>query len=235
MAIAVKTLIKKAMQKAGVLTKNQVMTADEAQDACDALNGMLASWSNDTMLVFVRTWEYFPLVGGKANYTMGAGGDFNTVRPGVLIDAYSRQDNNNDQPIKVINDELWDQIPQKNAPGLPQVLNYDGGYPLATIKLNPVPTSSLWQIFLLSEKPLGTFTINQMVDLPYGWERALIFNLAMEIFSDYYGSETQPNPLVVKIATDSQSLIRKAIQKTRDFDAYPTQVSPNNIYTGYNN
>lgn len=225
-----KKIIKKAFQKAGILTKTQEPTADEANDALDALNDMLASWSNDTMMCYVRAWEFFPLNGGIGTYTMGTGGDFNTLRPVSIIDAYVRQGNATDTQISIINEILFNNIQQKDIPGLPQWLNNDGGQPLTKIRLNPVPFGGL-QLFILSEKMLTQFALNDNVDLPPGWNRALIYNLADEICSDY-GQEMPAS--AAKIAITSKSLIAKSIQKNRNFDAYPQNTNVNNIFTGWN-
>lgn len=226
------SIITAAMQKLGILTKTQKPSADEANDALAALNAMLSSWSNDSMLCYARTWETFPLQGGKAEYLIGPGAsDFDTARPISIVAGYTRLNGFSDQPIQVVNDEIYTtQIGVKSAPGFPDWLSYDNGYPVAKIRLWPVPAAA-YDLFILSEKQLGQFTLHQPVDLPPGWERALVFNLPAELSGDY----DQPVPdAVARIAMDSKNLIQKAVRKNRSLDATPQQGTPNNIYTGWN-
>lgn len=227
-----RTIIKKAMQKGGILTKYQNPTASEYNDALDALNNMLSSWANDSLMVFARTWESFPLT-GATSYTMGAGGDFNTVRPIGIIASYVRI-GTTDTPVTVINDEAYfNSIMTKDAPGQPEWLNNDNGYPL--VKLRPWPVGgAAYTLFLLTEKQLTAFaTLDTVVALPPGWERALIFNLPEEIISDY-GQKEVPDSCK-KIAVSSKSLIQKAILKNHNLDCSPASANPGNVYSGWNN
>lgn len=232
MATTVKKIINKAFQKSGIMVGTQQPTSDEANDALDALNAMLSSWSNDSMLIYARTWETFNLVGGQSKYQIGPGApDFNTVRPIDILSSHIIITGQSNYNVAVLNDEAFNEaIRLPSAPGLPKWINYDNAYPVANIRLWPVPTTA-WQIFILTEKILSQFLLNDAFDLPPGWERALIFNLAIEIASDY---EQTPPAATVKIAGESLALIKKAIAKNHNFDAFPQQPAPNNIFTGWN-
>lgn len=230
MTVTVKKLIKKSMQTAGILTKNQEPTADEYNDALDALNNLLSSLSNDSLFIYARTWETFPLSAGITAYTIGPGQTFNTVRPIDIVESYVRISGVSDFDLAIITDENYNQIQYKPAQGVPQWLNYDNAYPAATIRLFPVP-SAAYSLFILSEKILSQFSINDTIDLPPGWERMLIFNLADDIDSDY-GQEISQS--AKETAVKSLAMIKKAVQKNHNLDAYPNSARENNIYTGYN-
>lgn len=231
MATSAKKIIKKAFQKGGVLTKFQNPTANECNDALDMMNDMTASWSNNSMMIYARVSETFPLVGTQLNYTFGAGGQFNSVRPLKIIDVHLT-DGVTDYPCEVIDDEIYAaQISMKTAPGLSYFLNYTNDYPLGICKFWPVPPSSAYSAVMLSEKQLTTFALNDTVHLPPGWERAIVFNLARELCSDY-GQQCPAETLT--IAVESLSLLQKAIMKNRSMDCTPQIGSRNNIYTGWN-
>ncbi len=221
-------IITKAMQKCGILTMNESPTPNEANDALDALNALVASYANDSMMCFARTWEQFTLTGGTGTYTIGPSGDFNTVRPVYIADCYVRL-GTTDYDVTVISDEIYTGITQKNVPGIPDWVNFDNGYPLATLKFSPLPSSS-YQVFLLTEKALTAFTLDGAVSLPPGWERLLIFNLPDEIAGDY-GVEVPDS--VQKVAMQSKAAVQKQIMRTRSLDALPQGVGPNSIYTGW--
>jgi len=223
-------IITKAMQKAGVLTKSEAPAADEAADALYALNSMIASWSNDSMLIYARTLENFPITANVAEYTIGPSQTFNTVRPLFIVNAYLRS-GTYDYPISIITDENYDDILDKETQGTPEFLNYTNGFPTAKIKLWSTPNSN-YTLYLLTEKQLTEFSsLSQEVSLPPGWERALVYNSAPEISGDY-GQEVPQS--VLKIAAESKAAIRKTIMKNRTMDANPPLTSGyNNVLTGW--
>lgn len=220
-------IIKSAMKKSGILTKTETPTSDESADALETLNEMLSSWSNDGMTVYARTLESFAITPSVGSYTIGSGGDFDTARPVKIVSAYIR-DGGIDYPLTLITDEAYAKISYKSqAATYPTYINFDNNFPLSTIKFYPVPTSGT--LYLLSEKELSAFTLNQTVSLPSGWKRALVYNLAMELAPEY-GQRTPDE--VVLLAKQSKGEIRTAIMRNRTMDVTPTGVS-RNIYTGW--
>lgn len=226
-------IIKRAMQKVGILTKTEDPSADEANDGLTALNAMLSSWSNESMLISARVLENFPLVGGVGSYTIGPSMVFNTVRPIKIVSSYVRLVGSvTDTNVGIINDEDYDAITAPNIQGIPEFLNYSNGYPTGTIKLFPVPSTS-YTLFIRSEKILSQFVLDDIVDLPPGWERALIYNLGLELHADY--PEIEIPSTTIGIANDSKAAIQRAIMRVRSFDAFPQgNFNSHNIYTGWN-
>lgn len=82
----------------------------------------------------------------------------------------------------------------------------------------------------MTEKQLTTFAIDDEVLLPAGWERMLIYNLAVELFPEY---EQQIDPVVAKIADDSKRLIKAAIMRNRTMDVAPMVLKSSNINNGW--
>lgn len=221
-------IIKSAMRKGGILTKSEEPSADEVSDALDMLNDILSSLSNDSLIVYARELENFNLTSGQSDYTMGTGGDFNTARPIKIISAYVRL-GTIDYPLSVITDEQYSSISYKTIGSIPRFYNYTNAYPLSKFKLYPVP-SSAGQIFILSEKQLSQFTLNQTVDLPPGWKRMLINLLAIELLPEYGQPVT---PELKMIADESKQEIRRAVMAARDMDWENGVSNQNNIYTGW--
>ena len=222
-------IIQKAMQKTGVLVKSETPHADEAADALDALNALIQSWSNDSALITSRAWETFTLTGGQITYTMNIGGDFNTTRPTHIITGYIRI-GSIDYPLTVATDQAYNSITFKNLTGIPQFINYDNAYPTDNVRLYPAP-SSAYSIFILSEKPLSQITsLDTDIDLPPGWERALVYNLALELAPEY---NQKPDESIVAIARDSLAKVRLSNIRARPMNAYPQRVSVRNIYSGW--
>lgn len=221
-------IIKSAMRRAGILTGNENPTAEEAADGLEMLNDMLASWSNDSMVIYARTLENFPVSGGVASYTIGPGATFDTVRPVKIVSAFIRI-GTLDYPLQIINDETYADIGMKSINGIPQALNFDNNYPVVTIKLYGPPDAS-YTLFLLSEKQLTQFTLDDNVDLPPGWRRALIYNLALELAPEYGQPASQE---VVSVARESKGEIRRAIMAARNLDWDTGVGGQGNIYNGW--
>lgn len=223
-------IITKAMQKAGVLTKSEAPDADEANDALDALNDMLSSWSTDSLVTYSRVWESFTLTGNKGDYTIGTGGDFNTDKPVEIVEAHIKN-GTTDYSMDVVSDVVYNRyIITKTTQGIPYWLNFDNAFPLSTIRLFPVP-STAYDLFILSEKQLTQLAIDDTVSLPAGWNRALIYSLALELSPDYGQAATRD---IVAIAKSSKAAIRRAVAKSKDMNAQPLGLNTRNVYTGYN-
>ena len=224
-----RNIIKRALQKNGVLTKAESPSGDEASDGLSALNGLLASWSNDGLLVYARTSESFPLVSGQANYSIGAGGDFDTDRPLQILTAFTRI-SNVDYDMDIVGDEIFDTITQKNiTSSIPDVMTYVPSTPRGEITIYPVPTTGT--LHIRTEKQLSSFaTLDTELDLPPGWERALIFNLALEIAGEY----GQPvDQLTYQIAKEALHNIKMAVARSRKMDMFSYSGQDRNIYTGW--
>jgi hypothetical protein len=221
-------IITRSLQKIGAIVKNEAPAADEANDGLNSLNALISSWSNDSLNIYARTWETFSLT-GASSYTIGTGGNFNTARPTNIVAAYLRS-GTIDYPIDIIDDGAYVSISYKNLQGIPEFLNYDNAYPLGRIRLYPLDNAG-YSLFLLTEKAVSSFaTLDTDMSLPDGWERALIYNLALELAPEY---SQKPDAYIVKIANDSLGAIRQKVAQVRTMDAYPSNLAVRNIFSGW--
>lgn len=222
-------IITRALQKNGVLTKNESVSGDEASDGLDALNDMVSSWSNDSLLIYARISEDFPLISGQSTYTIGTGGDFDTSRPLQVLSAFTRI-GSIDYDIDIISDVEFDTITQKDiSSSIPDVMYYDGNAPLGEIRIYPVPTTGT--LHIRSEKELSQFTtLDTDIDFPSGWTRALVYNLAVDLAPEY---GQQVDPVVFEIAGQSLGKIKKAVARNKDINMYAYDGSNRNVYSGW--
>ena len=222
-------IITRALQRNGILTKGESPSGDEASDGLSALNDMIASWSNDSLLIYARISESFPLVSGQSSYTIGPSGNFNTTRPLQILTAFTRI-GNIDYEMSIIPEQAFDGITQKNiSSSIPEVMFYQAGFPLGTITIYPVPTTGT--LHIRSEKQLTELSsLDVDVDFPPGWERALIFNLAIEIAGEYGQTVDEATYL---LAMDSLNKIKTAVARNKTMDAYPYNGVNNNVFTGW--
>lgn len=222
-------IIKTAMLRAGVIAKNENPTADEIGDGLRMLNDMLASWSLDKLLCYVRTEASFPLTSAN-QYSIGIGQQFNAVRPNIISAATIRWDNT-DYPLTIMPDDMFEKlITDKNTHGLPRFISYNNGYPVGLIKLSPAPHPQ-YTLRLLYEAPLQEFSLDDEVILPPGWQRAIIWSLANEMLPEYGLPDV---PSIERNARLSLGAIKRQVARSQSMDANPTgSIGAASIYTGY--
>lgn len=200
----VRDIINGSLRLIEELGAGQVASAEDTQDAFTALLAMLDSWSIQGGCIFTEVIETFPLTTGVSTYTIGSGGNFNTTRPVKLRSmTYSLGSDTFEQDLEIIDMEEYAYQNDKTTVGYSKRVYYNANYPLASFIFNPVPTSGFVKIY--SEKPLSTFaSINDTLVLPPGYERALKYNLAVEIAPEY---GKQPSQTVMMIAVESKQAV----------------------------
>lgn len=199
-------IIKRAMRLIGVLSKGDTPDDQEAIDGLTALNALMSSLSNNTLLISALTEDSHPLVSGTATYSIGPSGSIETVRPMKVDDSSYILQGGLSYPLTDIGKD-YNSIPDKSASGdIPEFYWYEATYPNAQITFYPIPgagcTLKLW-----SWKQLQNFpTLTTQVSLPPGWEDCLAFNLAVKIAPEY---QTGVSPDVSKEAILSKKRIKR--------------------------
>lgn len=202
----VRDIVTRSLRLIEEVGAGQTARAEDANDALVALIAMLDSWSIDGQLVFTETVEDFSLTGNDGSYTIGTGGDFNTTRPLKIRAATIVEPSGTDRTeLEVLSMEEYAYQTDLTVTGRPQRVYYDANYPTGTLRFHPVP-SQTYTVTLYTEKPLTNFTtVNDTVTMPPGYERALAYNLAVEIAPEF---GKQASPAVSRIAIQSRNAIR---------------------------
>lgn len=199
-------LIKGSLRLLGAISPGENISADEQADAFNTLKGMLDSWSTEKLVASVITREEFPLIASQSAYSMGSTGDFNTVRP-LRVENAAILDNGTEIPMEILNAEQWAHVSQKDVQStIPTRLYPEGTSPLETINLWPVPTATA-TLVLYTWKPLTALTnVSATISLPPGFERAIKYNLAIELAPEYGKSASAE---VVATAQESKANIKR--------------------------
>ena len=122
--------------------KRNPSTAHKAT-ALAKLNSMIGSLSADGWIAPFITRESDTLVVGTGSYTIGSAGDFNTVRPLEIKNAYLRDSNNIDYPLDVLMSlSEYNDITDKTTSGRPTRICYLKEYPLGKILTNYLPAEA---------------------------------------------------------------------------------------------
>jgi hypothetical protein len=200
-----------------VLASGESLDASAAADALSALNDMIDSWSTQEMLIPNQTREVFPLVASQQTYTMGVGGNFATSRPMQIVRALIQLTNETpvvELGLDILTMEQYASVILKGTTSVfPLSIYSDNANPLTNISVWPVPTSSSNNLVLYSWKPLADIaTLTTALSLPPGYQRALRFNLALDLAPEYGKALSEAN---VGIAAASIADIKRMNHRPR--------------------
>lgn len=200
-------LIKRSLRLLGVYSIAEEPSAEEAQDALAALNALMDSLANSSLLVHARSNDAVAFAAGVASKTIGPTGAVVTDRPvEVLSESYIAY-GGTDYPLDLFTLDQYNSVADKTATGLPLGLYVQASYPNITATLWPVPdqaaTLQLWSNKQITAFPALTTTVS----LPPGYARMLAFMLAEDIAPEY---QREPTPTIMRMAASA----RRALKRT---------------------
>lgn len=219
MATTVGDLIRSAMRKIGVLAAGEPLPANEGDDALKVFAQMVDAWTNETLLIPVVNVLQFPLYNGISDYTIGTYPEpkpdplpqnhFETVRPQKILSAFLRDSSGTDYLLKRMSVKTYAGINNKDNSSRPSRFYLREGWPLNDIVFETLPydeeTLHLEVVQPLSGI-LSTACLTDIVNLPPGYERALIYNLCLDL-ADEWGK--QPSPAIATHAVEGKKWIKR--------------------------
>lgn len=205
--ILVLDLIKSAMRLNGTLATGETPSAEEANDGLVVLNDIFENWSTESLSVWQSANESFSMVPGQATYTIGPAGNFNTVRPVHVSDAYCTF-GGVDFPIQIITQSEYNLINLKSMqqPAVERLL-YLNDYPLGLITLWPVPNNSGPLVLSTDRVLTSPVTLATLLSGPPGFIKAIRYDLAI-CYASEFGIEVQPT--VAAVAADAKADYKRA-------------------------
>lgn len=205
------TIIDRALRLLGQTESGESPTTEESNDGLVALNAMLESWQTERLIVFAYVDTAFTLSAGDGSYTLGPSGNFNlTPRPSKLENCFIRA-SGIDYPVELVGQQRWFAIPDKTTQSDIAILAYyEPTLLTGTLQLWPVPSVAN-SLHVVTWSPVSSLaTLATTVSLPQGYERALAYNLAVEIAPEY---ETEASGTVQRIAGESLAMLKRANQR----------------------
>lgn len=180
--VAVSSVLARALRLAGILASGESPDATMQADALEALNSMLDAWRTESLLVHALRTESLPIT-GAASYTVGDGGDLDTVRP-VKIEAAYWRSGDTDYPLALATAVTWAQISDKSlSADVPEWLYYEPAYPLGVVHLSSIPSSGT--LHLVVWTPIAEFGAFDEFSFPPGYRDAIAYQLAMRLCQEY--------------------------------------------------
>lgn len=182
-----------ALRQISSITPGETTDGGEAANALVVINRLLAAFSMEWGLINVITVESFPLVVGQTSYTIGSGGNFNTVRPDTIFNQWLFDSISGIRyPIKLLSDNEYNSITLNTIQSIPKGIYYDPQYPLGIIYIYPTSSLTTYQLNLESYKPMAQFaTLNSSMNLPGEYFEELVL-LAADELAPEYGYEMTP-------------------------------------------
>jgi hypothetical protein len=201
-------IIKGARWIMGTLNAGDTPSAAEITRDLLFLNSLINNWGIRAVLSSALVNDNFTCTVSQASYQIGTNQAINASKPNKISSAFLRDANGNDSNIEIIDRERYDAHGDKTVKGIPNELYY---YPGNTQQVNqagtmyfyPVPDSA-YQIYLNSSKPLTPFTAStDTFTFPVAYERALKYQLAIDLASVYGWEITQGVVMLAKESLDA--------------------------------
>lgn len=207
-------IIHGALRKIGAIAVGETLAPEDSTTGLEQLNAMLDLWSTQHLAVFNNTESVLQLQAGKASYSVGAGGDFDMVRPLRISGAYTRLSPTGttvDYPCDEVDYTAYARIGLKSQPGpWPKVMYFNTSFPLAEITFWPVPSQNA-EFHLWADMVFSQFTnLTDTVVLPQGYMLALQTNLALLLAPEY---GVQPSADLMQMARSTKKAL-KALNAT---------------------
>ena len=180
----VSELIHSSFRLIGAIAAGETLETAELGDAFVSLNQMLSSWNTEGASVVARKRILIP-VSGTNQYTL-------VERP-VKIESASVASGGIDSTLEIVDSAGWEATPEKQATSVyVRKLFCDYGYPFSTVYLAPIPRLGgqleMWVYVVIPQFA----SLDQVIDLPPGYEIALRYNFAMALLPEYPRSQVDP-------------------------------------------
>jgi len=174
-------IIKRARRLHGSLGRGETPTNAENVDDLAALNAYMDTlWLQKTAVYRVQEDSVSVTA---SSHTIGPTGDFVLTRP-VKIESAAQRLNSIDYPINILTGAQYRGIADKATTStIISDLFYDATMPDGTLYFYPVAASAT--VRLRSRTRIETFTINETVSLPPGYEDMLALNLSVILAPEY--------------------------------------------------
>lgn len=236
--LTARDLIRKAMTLSTLLGQGENPTDQEASDALFILNEIVDKWNIERLMITNSIDITFNLTDAtKRFYTIGPTGDIVTARPPSGIDdAYYLLPTGNKEvsiPLQQITQTQYNSLSIKDLNvKIPNYVFFNATYPNATVYVYPL--SNVGKVVLtVSDQFTGFQSLDDIIDLPIAYSKALRYTLAVELSLEY---GRQVNEDIKQMAAGTKatikglnSAVKKEVMKT---DSAITASGGFNIYSG---
>jgi hypothetical protein len=174
------------------LEEGEVPTSAQGQDALRRLNAMISGWSIHALAIPFIQREVFNVTANVGTYTIGPGGDFDTIRP-TSLEGAGLLLNSSSPPVEIpralLTDDAYELIQVKDLTSNQWTsVYYNPTFEddLATIILWPIPTTAGNDLVLYRKEAVQGFpNLSTPQSFPPGYFEAFEYNLALRLCIPY--------------------------------------------------
>lgn len=202
-------IIKAAMRQIGVIATGETPRAAEAADGLSALNDVLETWSTEALTVYGNIAQAFTTTANVGSYTIGPSGALVTTsaRP-VRIDGMYASYLGVDYIITEWTYAQYMAVTVKQTGAtFPTRYAYVNDFPNGRLLLWPVPVVAITLNIDIAVQLTAAASLATSLSLPPGYARALQWELAAELASQY---GMQLNATQQAMVRASKAAIKKA-------------------------
>lgn len=197
-SIAAIDLIRRSMLLINAVSAGEMPADGDLNDGLITLNEMLDSWNLQTLAVYRTPVETKVLTPGQSVYNWGptAGVTGITSARPVYIDNVTCVRAGITTPVDVVTQDEYDAISLKSLsqPLIEKVL-YLNTFPLGQLTCYPVPSEAVTLTFNTSTQLVGPVTLQDVIAMPPGYQRAMRYCLAVELWPEYSNTTTDINTI----------------------------------------
>ena len=195
-------IIRGAMRKLGIVDASRPLTADEARDGLDDLNGLLEQWSLESLNVYRQGTIRFTTLTNQTTYNIGPGEYIDAERPATVLECV---DVNYPQAmIEVV--EFSNELQVQG-----RVISYDPAFPTAFLYLGWQPQGEVLSLTVNQELQRYEST-TEPHGLPPGFEFPLTLALSLAMAPDY---DVIPGDSLVSQARAAKRTLRNQAARLR--------------------
>lgn len=178
-------IIERALVKLGVFHPGEAIPASVQAQVFAELNDMLERWALERLMVPADVLESFSLTPGKADYTYGTGGDFDSPAPDSILPGAFIRSGSTDFPLHRVTLDTYRSRPTKDTGARPEIFAVNPTPDLNEMWFWPAPTAAD-DVHFRVRKQLTSFPDRTTdVSLPKGFRGGIVSNLAIEVSSNF--------------------------------------------------
>lgn len=213
------TLIKSAFRTLGVFNDDAPAPAPDLSNAAQALNLMIKAWHTEGYPLWCVAEIIIALATNQKMYSIGPGGLINTFRPLRVIEGRLSYTSGLDVPLTQISRQEYNQLGNKNGPGIPNSFYYDPQLLLGNLYLwTPASASLDATVKLTVQRPLMDMnTPTDSFDFPVEALSALKFGLASEMVMEYDVPPAKAQIIIAKAESLRDKLFDTSVEEASTF------------------
>ncbi len=239
MATTVQDILVEALGYIGATEISETPNIQDLNTCLKTANFLLDSWGAQGTMVRATILESFTLTNNKTSFTIGTGGDFNTVKPIKVVSAFLQDSGGIRYPIDVKEKDVYEQYSDSQiSSGLPMVICFDPGATqqasqLGTIYVYPMANGATYSLNIESQKYLTEFSsLGSTVTFEPAYFAAIAWNLAEWIWPKF-NRKTPIPALISRMARSTRRVIENmnAKRMTAGMDMPTGKMTTYDIYS----